>query len=108
MKHNLIHFKKIKWDKSKTGIEQKVFSVGNEKLRLIIFRDNFIEKEWCINNHTGYVLDGEMKINFNGELFSFKKGDGLLISEGVQSKHKVIIEKGNYVKLILFETTNKT
>lgn len=67
------------------------------------FLDNFVEEEWCVSGHIGYVLDGEMTIDFNGTIKNYKKGDGLWIKEGESSKHKAIIKKGKQVELILFE-----
>ena len=45
-----------------------------------------------------------MQIDFNGIIKPYKKGDGLWISQGENSKHKVLIEKGKHVELILFES----
>ena len=104
MTDNLIHFENLDWERPKEGVEQKVYSVGNERLRLLRFQDSFIEKEWCFDGHIGFVLQGEMKIDFNGTIKNYKKGDGLWINEGESSKHKVIIEKGKQIELILFES----
>lgn len=98
-----IEFQNIKWEKPKNGVEQKVYSDGIQRIRLLRFLDDFIEEEWCINGHIGYVLDGEMTIDFNGIIKSYKKGDGLWINAGEASKHKAIIQKGKQVELILFE-----
>ena len=103
MENNLLLFEAIEWDKTKVGIEQKVFQRGDKKLRLLIFKDDFVENDWCVNGHVGYVLEGEMKIDFNGNTCNYKKGDGLWIDKGEKFKHKVIIEKGKFIKLILFE-----
>ncbi len=104
MTNNLIHFENIDWEKPNKGVEQKVYSQKGKRLRLLKFKDDFIEEEWCINGHIGYVLEGEMKIDFNGEIKFYKKGDGLWIDHGEKSKHKVIIDKGKQVTLILFES----
>lgn len=101
---NLIHFENIDWERPKEGVEQKVYTDGNQQLRLLRFRDSFVEEEWCLNGHVGFVLEGEMDINFNGVITKYKKGNGLWINEGESSKHKVMIEKGKQIELILFET----
>lgn len=106
MTNHLIHFNNLNWERPSEGVEQKIYSDGNRRLRLLRFYDSFIEKDWCVAGHIGYVLEGEMKIDFNGTIKNFKKGDGLWINEGDSSKHKVIIEKGKQVELILFETIN--
>lgn len=100
---NLIQFDKLKWVNIKEGVEQKIYSNGNRKIRLVRFYDNFMEKEWCTNGHIGFVLRGEMKINFDGTIKSYKQGDGLWIEAGEKSKHKVLMDKGKQVELVLFE-----
>ena len=106
MTENLIHFENIEWDKPMDGVSQKTYSDGINKMRLVRFQDDFIEEEWCLGGHVGFVLDGEMKIDFNGTIKNYKKGNGLWINEGEESKHKVIIEKGKFIDLILFESVN--
>lgn len=103
MKDNLILFENIEWDTPHPGAEQKTYTNENRTMRLLIFRDNFIEHDWCMKGHIGFVLRGQMTLNFNGQLLNYKKGDGLWIHSGQHSKHKVIIEKGGFVELILFE-----
>lgn len=103
MTNYLIDFSTTAWESPSEGVSQKTHSDGQQRIRLIKFKYGFIEKEWCKSGHLGYVLAGEMKINFDGEIKFFKKGDGLWIEKGEQSKHKVIIEKGKFVELVLFE-----
>lgn len=104
MNDHLIHFEALDWESSHRGVEQKVFTIGKRRLRLVRFRDTFLEEEWCLKGHVGFVVEGEMKIDFNGVIQEFKKGDGLWIEEGGASRHKVIMEKGKEVELILFES----
>ena len=104
MNKNLIHFENMDWERPKEGVEQKICADGNQRLRLLKFRDSFVEEEWCLSGHIGFVLEGQMDISFNGVITSYKKGDGLWINEGESSKHKVIIEKGKQIELILFES----
>jgi hypothetical protein len=104
MQDNLIHFVNVEWEHPQEGVKQKVYSNGDKQLRLLRFNDNFIEHDWCTKGHVGYVLCGEMKIDFDGEIKRYSQGDGLWIDAGEQSKHKVSIEKGNQVELILFES----
>lgn len=105
MTEYLIHFESMEWEHPKKGMKQKIYSDEKDRIRLLRFSDDFIEEEWCLKNHIGFVLNGEMKINFNGEIKSYRKGDGLWIKEGESSKHKVSIEKGKHIELILFESS---
>jgi hypothetical protein len=103
MEKIVIKFENIKWEQTRVGLEEKIFSKGNSKLRLLRFSDNFIEERWCTDKHVGLVLDGEMKIDFDGRVEHFKKGDGVWISQGEDNKHKIMIEAGKKVELVLYE-----
>ena len=98
-----IDFQNMEWETPKTGVQQKVYASGHQNIRLLRFYDYFVEDDWCLKGHMGYVLDGEMTIDFNGVIKTYKKGDGLWIEKGEVSKHKASIHKGKYVELILFE-----
>jgi hypothetical protein len=100
---NRIDYKSLKWEIPNKGIKQKIFSKGNQKIRLLRFYDDFVEEDWCTKGHIGYVTHGAMTIDFNGEIISYKKGDGLWIESGDNSKHKASIAKGKFVELVLFE-----
>lgn len=104
MEKRLIKFEALEWDQPKAGVEQKVYSDGVNRMRILRFSDDFVEEEWCTKGHIGYVLEGEMRIDYNGEIKSYSKGDGLWITQGEHSKHKVIMEKGKHVELVLFES----
>jgi quercetin dioxygenase-like cupin family protein len=103
MKDVLINFSDLDWDQSKKGVFQKVYAKGNNQMRLLRFDDTSKEENWCTNGHIGYVLEGEMHVDFDGILKVYKKGDGLWIEEGLHEKHRVFIKKNEFVELILFE-----
>lgn len=94
-------FNDIQWENTQVGMKQKIVNNRNEQLQIIRFEEDFIEEDWCTKGHYGYILDGEMKIDFNGEIISYKQGDILNIKES--HKHKAIIKKGKYVEVLLFE-----
>ncbi len=73
------------------------------QMRIVRVSGFFEEKDWCKLNHFGYVLKGEMKINLNGNMKSFTKGDRFLLNEGERSKHRLIVVQGEYVELLIFE-----
>ena len=100
----LIRFEEIKFEKLQDGLEQKWFSKDNKVIRLLKIGHTFIEANWCTKGHVGYVLCGKMKIDFNGRILEYIQGDGLWIEQGENSKHRVTIDKGEEVQLILFET----
>lgn len=74
-----IDFQEIEWETS-VGLKQKRIVRSGHTQRLVHFEHGFIEKEWCKKEHMGYVLSGEMKIDFNGHIVEYSKGDGLFIN----------------------------
>ena len=103
MNNYLINFHALNWKQPAKGARYKEYCEGSQKIRLVEFTDELIEKDWCTKGHVGYVLDGKMSVDFNGRILNFKKGDGIIISEGDDNKHKAIIPKGEKVLLIMFE-----
>jgi len=97
-----VNFDSIPWQSPLKGARHKAFQQGNRKLRLLEFSRGFVEPDWCIKGHIGYVLDGELDINFNGTLVRFSAGDGVFIPAGTENKHmaKVLTD---VVRLILVE-----
>ena len=105
-KQTHIEFSAMPWDCPRQGHQQKVILREKQKLRLLRFSDDFVEEHWCTNGHIGFVVDGEMTIDFNGSSSHYKKGDALWIESGEAEKHKVLIAKGKFVELILFEESD--
>jgi quercetin dioxygenase-like cupin family protein len=59
----------------------------------------FVEPDWCRKGHIGYVLEGQMEVNFDGKVIVFGPGDGIFIPSGEGHKHKgtVITEAAKVV-----------
>jgi len=101
----LIEFDKIPWNEPITGMRYKTYTSGNQQIRLIEFFEGFIEPDWCKKGHAGVVFNGACAIDFNGSLERYQKGDIIIIPEGEESKHKIIIENGESVTLLEFGTS---
>ena len=99
----LIEFDKMSWNESAKGLRTKTFMNGNQQIRLVEFSEGFIEPDWCIKGHAGYVLDGTLIIDFNGNIERYHKGAIIFIPPGKEAKHKVIIEKNGKTILLAFE-----
>lgn len=85
---HLINFKPIPWTESAPGFRYKAISQGHKKIRIVEFSKEFVEPDWCLKGHIGYVIDGEMEIEFEGSIQRFKTGDGIFISGGPANKHR--------------------
>lgn len=102
MEQYRIDFNAIPWQTPAAGARFKAHEQAGRKLRLAEFGKDFIEPDWCVHGHIGYILEGQLEIDFSGAKVSFNPGDGIFIPPGEQHKHKgrAITET---VKLILVE-----
>jgi ethanolamine utilization protein EutQ (cupin superfamily) len=103
MDEYLLDFKNLAWERPAPGLRYKACVRDNQRIRLVEFSEGFFEENWCTNGHIGYVLEGSISIDFNGNVRAFSAGDGIFIPEGEQSKHKGKVTKGEKALLILFE-----
>jgi len=97
-----VSFDSLPWQSSSKCARHKIFQHGNRRLRLLEFSKGFVEPDWCTKGHIGYVLSGEIDIDFKGRLVRFAAGDGVFIPAGRGNEHmaKVITDA---VTLILVE-----
>ncbi|MBI5378995.1 MAG: cupin domain-containing protein [Nitrospirae bacterium] len=102
MNSYLIEFEALPWENPALGVRTKTCVQGDRKLRLVEFAKEFVEQEWCTNDHMGFVLEGEMEVNFNGVVKRYKAGDGMFIPKGEQNKHRHHAT-GKTTKLFLVE-----
>jgi hypothetical protein len=100
---NRVPLKDMPWESPAPGVRHKACTKKGQKLRLVEFSDVFKEEDWCTKGHIGYVLEGELSIDYNGRIVKYLPGDGIFIEEGRENKHKAIIPKGKKALLILVE-----
>ena len=85
-----INFDAIDWQHVRPHVRQKIYSEGSRQVRLVEFETSVGAENWCEAGHIGYVLNGALSISFNGEVISFRAGDGLFIPAGEASKHRAV------------------
>ncbi|MBI4966327.1 MAG: cupin domain-containing protein [Desulfomonile tiedjei] len=83
-----VDFKSIAWETPAQGVRFKAHKDEGKQLRFVEFYREFVEVDWCQRGHIGYVLEGELEIDFSGQLISFSKGDGVFIPAGELHQHK--------------------
>ena len=103
MSDPLINFENMDWERPAPGVRQKVHTIGDRRMRLVEFSEGFVEQDWCTRGHAGYVLEGNMSVDFDGMIIDFKAGDGIDIPEGAENRHKAKIAVGKMALLLLFE-----
>jgi quercetin dioxygenase-like cupin family protein len=81
-------FDALEWQSSMLGVRYKVFKNGTKQLRLVEFTSEFVEPDWCEKGHIGFVIQGELEIDFHGRLVRYSKGSGIFIPSGSANGHK--------------------
>ena len=96
-----ISFVDMEWQQIRRDVRQKIYCEGSRQVRLVEFETSDGAEHWCETGHIGYVLKGSLSISFNGEVISFKAGDGLFIPSGTESKHRsVAIASGTQLLMV--------
>ncbi len=98
-----IDFASLQWEHPAPGVRFKAIIRNETRLRLVEFTSAFIEADWCLKQHTGYVLEGELEITVGDKAVRFSAGDGVFILGGEKEKHKARVV-GSKARLILVET----
>ena len=102
MSNRKVEFAAQAWEAPVPGVRMKVFRQAGTQVRLVEFAKDFVEPDWCLRGHAGYVLDGRIEVDFNGEVEVFGPGDGLIIPPGEPHKHKARALTGT-VTVVLVE-----
>jgi quercetin dioxygenase-like cupin family protein len=97
-----VDFSSIPWESPLPGARFKARREGGKQLRFVEFSQELVEPDWCRKAHVGYVLEGQLEIDFSGRVVVFNPGDGLLIPLGEEHKHMARVPSGT-VKMILIE-----
>lgn len=83
-----IKFNEIPWEITPSGARFKVHKEGTRQLRLLEFGRDLNHPDWCVTGYIGYLLEGELEIEFDDETITYKAGDGIWISAGENHRHR--------------------
>lgn len=107
-----IAFDTLPWQTSASGVRFKAQTVGSQQLRLLEFTRELDHPHWCETGHLGYVLEGELEIEFEHEAIRFRAGDGISIPPGSTDRHRpravsdlvrlIFVEQASPMKVVLF------
>jgi quercetin dioxygenase-like cupin family protein len=103
MGHYKVDFGSMPWEPAGVGVRCKAYEQNGRRLRLAEFTRDSVEPDWCTRGHIGYVLEGEMEVDFQGEIVTFRAGDGLFIPPGSKHGHKARILT-DFVRVVLVES----
>lgn len=85
---NRIAFDDLPWEVSAAGNRSKTQVLGSRQLRLVEFTPELDHPHWCERGHIGYVLEGELEIEFDRGALTFRAGDGISIPPGLLDRHR--------------------
>jgi hypothetical protein len=97
-----IQFRQLPWETVSEHARQKRIAVQDRIVRLLKLDDGFRDLDWCRKSHVGYVIDGELRIDFVDRSETLASGDGLALAGGEEGKHKAAVVRGP-VTLFLVE-----
>ena len=99
-----IRFDTLPWETVSAHARQKQFASEGRSVRLLELEEGFCESDWCRRSHTGYVIEGELRVQFVDDSVTLKPGDALVLLGGEAGRHKAEVNRGP-VMLFLVETT---
>ena len=79
-----VDFDDIEWTSPASGARFKSYVANGKQLRLLELSKEFIEPDWCDKGHIGLVLEGSLQVDFQGQLVTYKVGDGVSSRRGRQ------------------------
>jgi quercetin dioxygenase-like cupin family protein len=89
-----IDFAKIDWESSIAGMRHKYIDQGGQRIRLVEYSKE-MPPHWCEKGHYGYLIEGQMEIEYENANIIYNPGDGIFIPDGPDHKHrgKALTEK---------------
>jgi len=86
-----IDFGTLPWKSAIPGARYKAAVRGGRKLRLVEFTRALSEKDWCREQHIGWVVQGELEIAFADRVERYRAGDGIFILGGPAERHRASV-----------------
>ncbi len=97
-----VNFDGIAWVSPMAGVRFKAFGRDGRRIRLVEYSKTFVEPDWCHRDHIGYVLEGELEIDFPDGCLRYKPGDGIFLPAEETCKHKARMIS-NIVRVVFVE-----
>ena len=85
-----VDFAAMEWQEGRPGVRYKVYCEGSRQIKLVEFQTQEGFEHWCELGHIGFVLEGGLEIDFNGEVVTFVAGNGLFIPAGAATAHRAV------------------
>jgi quercetin dioxygenase-like cupin family protein len=82
-----VEFDKLDWDSPITGVRHKHIDQNNLRIRLVEYSKE-MPLHWCENGHYGYLIEGQLEIEYANETIVYQSGDGIFIPDSSDHKHR--------------------
>jgi quercetin dioxygenase-like cupin family protein len=87
-------FNKLEWETLLKGVRHKYMDQNDLRIRLVEYSKE-MPLHWCEKGHYGYLIEGQMEIEYRNEKIVYRSGDGIFIPDGSDHRHrgKALTEK---------------
>lgn len=82
-----VAFGELDWEYPFQGVRHRYVDQDGRRFRLVEYSTD-MPPHWCDKGHYGYMIDGEMEIEYEDETILYKAGDALIIPEGEADRHR--------------------
>lgn len=80
-------FDKLEWESPIEGVRHKYIEQNGLRMRLVAYSKE-MPLHWCQKGHYGYLVEGQLEIEFENSRITYKPGDGIFIPDGPDHKHR--------------------
>ena len=80
-------FDKLEWESPFEGVRHKYIDQNNLRMRMVEYSKE-MQPHWCEKGHYGYVIEGQMQIEYENTKIIYKPGDGIFIPDGPDHRHR--------------------
>jgi quercetin dioxygenase-like cupin family protein len=107
LKNYRVALDELPWKTSPAGVRFKAYEGAERRLRLLEFGRDLDHPGWCTTGHVGYLLEGEMEVEFDDRIVTFRAGDALVFPAGEADRHRprALTDR---VRMIFLEETAAT
>jgi hypothetical protein len=99
-------FAGIEWSSPMEGVRHKFVDQGDRRLRLVEYSQT-MPPHWCSRGHIGYMLEGEIDIEYATASVTYRPGDGILIPDGPAHSHRARAVT-DHVVVVFIESAKET
>jgi quercetin dioxygenase-like cupin family protein len=82
-----MEFDKLRWETPVEGVRHKYIDQDELRLRLVEYSQE-MPLHWCEKGHYGYLIEGQMEIEYDNEKIIYNPGDGIFIPDGPDHRHR--------------------